>query len=71
MVCPKNDGQLELRERDCPKTIKMLLWGDYEITTDQGGEYFQRNMMGVRGLATAGADLTVWHGMQLIKQAGE
>lgn len=53
-----------------PKTIKMLLWGDYEITTDQGGEYFKKNMMGVRGLATAGADLTVWHGMQLIKQAG-
>ena len=53
-----------------PYTIKMLLWGDYEISTDQGGEYFKRNVMGVRGLATAGADLVVWHGMQLIKQAG-
>lgn len=51
-----------------PKTIKMLLWGDYEVSTDQGGDYFKRNMMGVRGLATAGADLTVYHGMQLIKQ---
>lgn len=54
-----------------PKTVKMLLWGDYEVSTDQGGEYFQKNMMGVRGLATAGAELTVYHGMQLIKQAGE
>lgn len=53
-----------------PYTIKMLLWGDYEISTDQGGDYFKRNVMGVRGLATAGADLVVWHGMQLIKQAG-
>lgn len=52
-----------------PKTVKMLLWGDYEVSTDQGGTYFDRNMMGVRGLATAGADLTVYHGMQIIKQA--
>ncbi len=54
-----------------PKAVKMLLWGDYEVSTDQGGDYFQRNVMGVRGLATAGADLTVYHGMQLIKQAAE
>lgn len=54
-----------------PITIKMLMWGDYEISTDQGGDYFKRNMMGVRGLTTANADLTVWHGMQLIKQAEE
>lgn len=54
-----------------PKTVKMLLWGDYEVSTDQGGDYFKRNVMGVRGLATAGADLTVYHGMQLIKQATE
>lgn len=54
-----------------PRTIKMLLWGDYEVSTDQGGEYFKKNLMGVRGLATAGAELTVWHGMQLIKQAGD
>lgn len=50
------------------RTVKMPLWGDYEVSTNQGGEYFKRNMMGIRGLATAGADLTVWHGMQLIKQ---
>lgn len=54
-----------------PKTIKMLLWGNYEVSTDQGGEYFKKNMMGVRGLTTANADLTVYHGMQLIKQAGD
>ena len=41
-----------------------------EISTDQGGEYFKKNLMGIRGLTTANADLTVWHGMQLIKQAG-
>lgn len=51
-----------------PKTVKMLLWGDYEVSTDQGGDYFKRNMMGVRGTATAGAGLTKYHGMQLIKQ---
>lgn len=52
------------------RTVKMLMWGDYEVSTDQGGDYFKRNMMGVRGLETADADLAVWHGMQLIKQAG-
>ena len=52
------------------RTIKMLQWGNYEISTDQGGEYFKKNLMGIRGLTTANADLTVWHGMQLIKQAG-
>lgn len=53
-----------------PYTIKLMMWGDYEISTDQGGDYFKRNMMGVRGVVTAGAGLAVWHGMQLIKQAG-
>lgn len=52
------------------KTVKLLLWGNYEISTDQGGDYFKRNMLGIRALATAGAGLTVWHGMQIIKQAG-
>lgn len=54
-----------------PKAVKMLLWGDYEVSTDQGGDYFKRNMMGVRGLAMAGADLVKHHGMQLIKQESE
>lgn len=50
------------------RTVKMPMWGDYEVSTDQGGDFFKRNVMGIRGLATAGADLAVWHGMQLIKQ---
>lgn len=52
-----------------PKSVKMLLWGDYEVTTDDGGDYFKRNMLGIRGIATAGADLTVYHGMQKITQS--
>lgn len=54
-----------------PKSVKLLLWGDYEVSTDDGGDYFKRNMLGVRGLATAGTDLAVLHGMQLIKQAAQ
>lgn len=54
-----------------PKTIKMLLWDNYEVSTDDGGDYFKRNMLGIRGLQTAGADLTVWHGMQKITQAAQ
>lgn len=52
-----------------PGTVKMLLWDNYEISTDDGGDYFKRNVMGVRGLQTAGADLTVYHGMQILHQA--
>ena len=52
-----------------PSTVKMLLWDNYEITTDDGGDYFKRNMLGVRGIQTAGADLAAWHGMQIIHQA--
>lgn len=52
-----------------PKTVKALLWDGYEIETDEGGDYFKRNMIGVRGLQTAGAGLTVWHGMQILHQA--
>lgn len=52
-----------------PKAIKMPMWGDYEVSTDEGGEYFAKNLMAVRGLATANADLAVYHGMQIIKQA--
>ena len=52
-----------------PKTIKMLLWDNYEVSTDDGGDYFKRNMLGIRGLQTAGAGLAVWHGMQKITQA--
>jgi len=52
-----------------PKSVKMLMWGGYEVSTDDGGVYFQKNTMGIRGLQTAGADLAVYHGMQLIKQS--
>ena len=52
-----------------PRTIKMLMWDNYEVSTDDGGDYFKRNMLGIRGLQTAGADLAVWHGMQKITQA--
>lgn len=52
-----------------PKAIKMPMWGDYEISTDASGEYFAKNLMAVRGLANANADLAVYHGMQIIKQA--
>lgn len=51
-----------------PQTVKMLMWGDYEVTTDDGGDYFKRSMLGIKAEATANADLTVWHGMQMIKQ---
>ena len=54
-----------------PATVKMLMWDNYEISTDDGGDYFKRNMLGVRGIQTAGADLTVWHGMQIIRQSAE
>ncbi len=52
-----------------PKTIKMPMWGEYEISTDEGGEYFAKNVMAVRGLATANAVLAVKNGMQLIGQS--
>lgn len=52
-----------------PQTIKMLLWDNYEISTDDGGDYFKRNMLGIRGIQTAGANLAAYHGMQLISQA--
>ena len=54
-----------------PKSIKMLLWGDYEVSTDDGGEYFKKGLLGVRGDCTGNADLTVLGGMQIIKQASE
>lgn len=52
-----------------PQTVKLLLWDNYEISTDDGGDYFKRNMVGIRGIQTAGADLTVYHGMQILHQA--
>ncbi|MBP3469776.1 MAG: hypothetical protein J6K26_09710 [Lachnospiraceae bacterium] len=45
------------------------MWDDYEVKTDEGGDYFKRNMIGIRGLQTAGTELCALHGMQVVKQA--
>lgn len=52
-----------------PGAIDMPMWDNYEIKTDEGGEYFRNNQIGIRGLQTAGADLVAYHGMQYITQA--
>lgn len=52
-----------------PGTIDMPMWGNYAIETDEGGDYFKRNMIGIKGTQTANADLVVLNGMQVIKQA--
>lgn len=52
-----------------PGAIDMPMWDGYEISTDEGGEFFKKNQIAVRGLQTAGADLVAWHAMQLIKQS--
>ena len=51
-----------------PHNVKFLMWGNYEVSTDDGGDYFKRNMLGIRGLATANAVLAKKNGMQLINQ---
>ena len=53
------------------KSIKQLLWGDYEIRTDMGGDYFRKGLIGIRANAMAGAGLVVKGGMQLIHQAAQ
>ena len=52
-----------------PATIDMPMWGNYEVSTDEGGDYFKRNMIGIKGTQTANADLVAKNGMQVIKQA--
>lgn len=52
-----------------PGAVDMPMWDNYEIKTDEGGKYFEKNQIGVRGLQTANADLVAWHGMQHITQA--
>lgn len=52
-----------------PMTVDMPMWDNMEIKTDEGGDYFDKNMMGIRGLQTANADLVAYHGMQVITQA--
>ncbi len=48
------------------KSVDMPLWGNFEVKTDEGGDYFKRNMMGIRGLQTAGAGVTRLHTIQVI-----
>ena len=51
-----------------PGAIDLCLWDGYTVETDEGGDYFKRNMVGIRGLQTAGADVVAYHGMQRITQ---
>lgn len=52
-----------------PKTVHMPMWGNYEVDTDEGGDFFKRNVIGIRGLQTANADLCAYHGMQVVSNA--
>ena len=52
-----------------PMTIDMPMWGNYEVSTDEGGDYFKRSMIGIKGTQTAGADLVAKNGMQIISQS--
>ena len=52
-----------------PMAIEMPMWDDYKIETNEGGEYFKKNMIGIRGVQTANADLCAYHGMQKVTQA--
>ena len=54
-----------------PGTVDMPMWGNYEVTTNQGGKYFDAGTIGIKGTQTAGADVTAVNGMQIIKQAAE
>lgn len=51
-----------------PKTIDMPMWDNYAIETDES-ELFSKNLLAIRGIQTAGADLVCYHGMQKITQA--
>lgn len=52
-----------------PQAVDMPMWGNYSVETDEGGIYFKKNMIGIRGLQTAGVDLAAKNGMQVITQA--
>ena len=52
-----------------PATIDMPMWGNYAVETDEGGDYFKRNMIGIKGTQTANADIVALHGMQIVAQA--
>lgn len=52
-----------------PGTVDMPMWDNYVISTDQGGDYFKRNVMGIRGIQTANADLVAKGGLQIVSQS--
>lgn len=49
-----------------PGNIDMPMWDQYEVAIDEGGEYFQKNLIGIRGLQTANADLVAKNGMVVV-----
>ena len=51
-----------------PGSVDMPMWDNYQIETDEGGTYFSTNQIAIRGLQTAGVDLTSVGGMQIITQ---
>ena len=53
-----------------PQTVEMPMWDQYRIETNEGGEYFDKNMIGIRGLQTANADLCAYHGFSRVTQGG-
>lgn len=54
-----------------PGTIDMPMWDNYEVNTDEHGDFFKKNTIGVIGLQTANADVVAYHGMQIISQSAE
>lgn len=52
-----------------PGSVDMPMWDNYRIETDEGGNYFASNLMGIRGLQTANADLVAKGGMQIVSQS--
>ena len=52
-----------------PKTIEMPMWDGYKIDTDEGGKYFEANMVAVRGRQTANADLCAKNGMYVVSNS--
>lgn len=52
-----------------PQTVEMPMWDQYKIETNEGGEYFGKNMIAIRGLQTANADLCAYHGFYKVTQS--
>ena len=51
-----------------PGNVDMPMWDQYEVAIDEGGEYFQKNLIGIRGLQTANAALVAKNGMIVVTQ---